>query len=226
MSVQAEAPSLAEAAAELAEHGHSHNSIQVVARLADGLSLLRELFFARMHGDEEKLFTHDSMFLGSSSLKKEADANIEIEIYEIVEAAAAARAGQFTSDDHWFRQWLARLRLGIMADRPAVAERFAIYEGESTEARPGTFSSLLLQLLPESDHAPLVMYRLFPLAVVAATAIAFGDLSRAAEARRQQISWLSCIADCPICRGRLLENGEKCAQCGNPFWHYEWLTAE
>lgn len=226
MSVQNQAPRLAEAAAELAERGHSNDAALVVARLADGLSLLRELFFERMHGDVERIFGHDSMLLSAASLKSEAETHIEIEIYETVEAAAEAAAGQFTSDDAWFRHWLGRLRLGAASDKPAIVQRFSFYLDKPPDVRRRTFSALLQRLFPESGHAPLVMYRLFPLAVAAATAISFGDLSRAAEARRQQIFWLSSIADCPVCHGRLLENGEKCPQCGNPFWHYEWLTAE
>ena len=226
MSVQDQSPRLAEAAAELAGHGHCHDAAQVVAGLADGLSLLRELFFELMHGDVERIIGYDSMLLGASALKSEADTHIEIEIYEIVEAAEEAAAGQFTSDDEWFRRWLAQLRLGAAADKPAIAQRFSFYVGKPPDVRRRTFSALLQRLFPESGHAPLVIYRLFPLAIAAATAISFGDLRLAAEARRQQISWLSSIADCPVCHGRLLENGEKCPQCGNPFWHYEWLTAE
>ena len=57
-------------------------------------------------------------------------------------------------------------------------------------------------------------------------AIAFGDHVTAQDARRQQKLLLSSIGDCNECHGRLMENGEKCVQCGNPFWKYAWLTAD
>jgi hypothetical protein len=47
----------------------------------------------------------------------------------------------------------------------------------------------------------------------------------AQAARERQKQMLSVITDCNRCRGRLLENGEKCANCGNPLWTYKWLTA-
>ncbi len=139
MSVQDQSPRLAAAAAELAGHGHCHDAGQVVAGLADGLSLLRELFFERMHGDVERIIGYDSMLLGASAVRSEADTHIEIEIYEVVEAAAEAAAGQFTSDDEWFCHWLARLRLGMAADKPAIAQRFSFYVGKPPDVRRRTF---------------------------------------------------------------------------------------
>ena len=94
------------------------------------------------------------------------------------------------------------------------------------DAAAELFLACLQRFFPESGHAPLIIYRLFPLAISVATAIAFGQLARAEETRKGQIAWLPGIADCPACHGRLLENGEKCQQCGNPFWKTEWLTAE
>ena len=49
---------------------------------------------------------------------------------------------------------------------------------------------------------------------------------RALEARKRQQSILPGIGDCGACRGNVLDNGERCAQCGNPIWKYDWLTAE
>jgi rRNA maturation endonuclease Nob1 len=46
------------------------------------------------------------------------------------------------------------------------------------------------------------------------------------EARKKQIDLLPHISDCHACRGNPLENGERCQQCGNPMWKFDWLVAE
>jgi hypothetical protein len=58
------------------------------------------------------------------------------------------------------------------------------------------------------------------------TAVAFGDTALAQELRKRQIRLLPSILDCHDCRGSVLDNNEKCPQCGNPFWFCNWLTAE
>ena len=81
------------------------------------------------------------------------------------------------------------------------------------------------RVLPESRHAPLVLFLLFPLAVQIVTASAFDDRGTASGQRRQQTAILPAITDCRQCRGQLLEFTEQCTACGNPLWKYDWLTA-
>ena len=169
----------------------------------------------------------DSMLVPLSALKSEADANKEIEIYLIAESAAAVSAARYVeSPDPWYLNWLGHLRLGDYAASPAVVQRLSFYGGKSADDRRRAFSSQLQTVLPRVVRAPLVLFRLLPLAVTIVTVLAFGDERHADETRKRQIRWLASIADCHACHGRLLEIGESCPQCGNPFWKQEWLTAE
>ena len=52
-----------------------------------------------------------------------------------------------------------------------------------------------------------------------------GSLDLARSLRKQQTSLLPAILDCHRCRGRLLDCGESCPECGNPLWKYNWLTS-
>jgi hypothetical protein len=227
MSAEERAKRRAELATEFDRHETRSDGIRVTNSLGDGLMLLRDAFFNRIHGDVEKVFGLDSMLLPVAVLKSEANTNLEIEIYQIVEAVLDGRAQRYvTSDDPWFLDWLVRLRLADSASSPSVAQRVAFYAERSADDRRRAFLSRLVQVLPEAGRAPLVMFRLFPLAISIAAAIAFGDHPRAEEMRKRQITWLPSIADCHSCHGGLLENGEKCQQCGNPFWKYDWLTAD
>jgi hypothetical protein len=227
MSAEERAKRRAEAAAEFDRHEHRTDGARVTNSLGDGLMLLRDAFFNRVHGDVEKVFGLDSMLLPVAVLKSEANTNLEIEIYQIVEAALDARANRYlASEDSWFMEWLTRLRLADSAASPAVTQRLAYYAERSADDRRRSFLSRLQQVLPEAGHAPLVMFRLLPLAISIAVALAFGDHPRAEETRKRQVTWLPSIADCHSCHGGLLENGEKCQHCGNPFWKYDWLTAD
>ncbi len=227
MSAEERAKRRAEAAAEFDRRENRSDGARVTNLLGDGLSVLRDSFFNRVHGDVEKEFGLDSMLLPVAVLKSEANTNLEIEIYQTVEAVLGIRGNHYlTSDDSWLMKWLARLRLADSAELPAVVQRMAFYAERSADDRRRAFLSRLQQVLPEAGRAPLVMFRLFPLAVSIAVALAFGDHPRAEETRKRQVTWLPSIADCHSCHGRLLENGENCQHCGNPFWKYDWLTAD
>jgi hypothetical protein len=227
MSAEERAKRRAEAAAEFDRHEKRSDGTRLTNSLGDGLSLLRDAFFNRVHGDVEKAFGFDSMLLPVAVLKSEANTNTEIEVYQIVEAAFDARENHYLAGEgNWFMSWIARLRLADMAEAPPVAQRLAFYAERSADDRRRAFVSRLQQVLPEAGHAPLVMFRLIPLAISIAVALAFGDHPRAEETRKRQITWLPSIADCHSCHGSLLENGEKCQHCGNPFWKYDWLTAD
>ena len=84
---------------------------------------------------------------------------------------------------------------------------------------------ILLDLLPESGRAPLVLFSLVPLSVHLVTALAFGDRRRGEALRKQQQDLLPALADCRDCHGAVLANGKLCSTCGNPLWKFEWLTS-
>jgi len=226
MSTQDRCQRRADAAAEFDRHEQRGDGTDVVNRLADGLSMLRDLLFTRIHGDVETLFGLDSMLMPASSLKSEANTKTEIEIYQIAESTTDAAANRCVTADTWYMEWLGRLRLGDAIASPAVAQRLALYRSKSADDRRRIFSSQLQKVHPEAVRAPLVMYRLVPLAISIITALAFGDHPRAEETRKRQVTWLASIADCHACHGRLMDIGEECPQCGNPIWKYNWLTAD
>ncbi len=130
------------------------------------------------------------------------------------------------TDDHWFPRWLIAALLPERRAEPAVIARLTVYRAQPPDARRLTLETALERALPQAAHAPLVLFRLFPLAVEISTAIAFGAAADAEAARKRQRDALPNLADCAACRGALLENGDECRQCGNPLWKYDWLTAE
>jgi hypothetical protein len=217
----------ADAAAEFDRRRSRQDGSFVANSLADGLSMLRDGLFTRVHSDVERNVGMDSMLSPAAADRSAANGRTEIELYQIAESALTVEHdGYLTGDVAWFREWLERLRLGEQAGAPIVANRLNVYLSKTADERRRTFAQLLERSLPEARHAPLIVYRLFPLAVAIATAVAFGDHMRADAARKRQIFILPGITDCPSCHGRVLANEEKCAQCGNPFWTYEWLTAD
>jgi hypothetical protein len=217
----------AAAAAELSRRAAVVDAARVVDSLADGLNTVRDLFFTRVRTEVESRYGMDSMLSPASAIKSEAATRSEIDVYQVVEAAAAAgEHGYLDADDNWRRGWLARLRLGDSAQAPAVVQRLDFYAARQPDDRRRAFSLVLERAMPEARRAPLIVYRLLPLAVAIATNLAFADHRRAQDIRRQQIALLPGIADCRECRGNVIDNGEKCPQCGNPFWKHEWLTAD
>lgn len=217
----------AAAAASLNLHEHRNDGEQIVNSLEAGLHELRDALYTRIHADVEQEFGMDSMLSPLSLVKSEARTKAEINIYQIAESAAEARASNYASGaDDWFVRWLATLCLGEQSELPAVVQRLSQYVGKSADDRRRTFSTVLERTLPEARHAPLIVYRLLPLAVAIVTAVAFGDHARATDARKRQTTLLPNIPDCHQCHGNLLDNGEQCASCGNPMWKYDWLTAE
>jgi hypothetical protein len=215
------------AAAQLDERTGRGDGTRIVNSLADGLNVVRDLFFTRVHAEVENRYGMDSMLSPVSALKSEAATKSEIDVYQVVEAAATVGAfGYVDAPEAWRREWLARLRLGDAADSTAVVQRMAYYVSRAPDERRRAFSLVLERALPEARRAPLIVYRLLPLAVSIATCLAFGDGRGAQDARKQQVALLPGISDCRECRGNVFDNGEKCPQCGNPFWKYEWLTAE
>jgi hypothetical protein len=201
---------------------------QVAAGLCGGLIVLRDSLYARIHDDVERRVGLDSMLIPTptSQAKREKTAKMEIDIYLVAASAAAARDWGIVPDgDPWYLRWLARLRLGRIAEDPKAVERLEYYLSHGRDEARLAFSNVLAQAWAESRRAPLVIFRLVPPAVQVVTALAFGDQDRAAAAREEQAGILPSIRDCHECHGRLLENGEQCPACGNPLWRYDWLVA-
>ncbi len=213
------------AGGELNQHLRRDDGYRVASSLSDGLTTLRTLFFTRIHEDVEAKIGTDSMLMPVSPIKSERAAHAEIELFYIAESICHATARNYVADRDWFASWLCRMRLGENCDLPQVKRRMTRYLDEDADARRLTFSAYLERTYPEARRAPLVLYRLIPLAVGIVTAVAFGHPLDANELRNQQAFWLPSIHDCHECYGAVLDNAEKCRTCGNPIWMYRWLTA-
>jgi len=215
----------ADAAQEFDKQEGRDDGHRIANSLAYGLNLLRSSFFERVHDDVELDIGADSMLMPVSALKAQQTAQIEIEIFQVAEAARAAIENEMVHNENdWFTSWLARLRLGDAAESDTVQRRLKSYLKKPADDRRLRFADVMSQEFPESRRAPLVLFRLFPLCVQLATAIAFEDHFMAAEIRNRQAQILPILADCQECHAAALENGEKCRECGNPLWKYSWLT--
>jgi hypothetical protein len=198
---------------------------RVVASLNDGMSLLRDTLLERIHGDVEQRLGVDSMLMPLSELKTRQQSHLETDLYQLAECALAVRAGGYVpAADAWFPGWLIRLRFDPSRIETHAA-RVEEYLGLSADERRLKFTDVLAHVVPESRRAPLVLFRLFPLAVHIVTQVAWGDLPAAGSGRKQQWQILPAIGDCHQCRGRVLDNGQQCAECGNPLWKSPLLTA-
>jgi hypothetical protein len=198
----------------------------VAASLADGLDVVCDSFLTRVQFDVERIIGRDSMLMPVSAIQTEERTRREIELYTLVESAVEVRQNAYlAAQDDWYLRWLGRMRLGDDLDLPGAQQRLASYLPKVPDERRRGFSEVLERTMPEARRAPLIVYRLLPLAVSIATNVAFSDQARAAESRKRQNLLLPAISDCQQCHGHLLENGDRCAECGNPFWKYDWLTA-
>ncbi len=198
---------------------------RVTSSLQAGLSLLVDRFYWRVHFDVEAMVGADSMLMPLSEATAAEQTKEVIEIYQIVESAWAFHEfGYATTPGNWYLQWLGDLRLGERMSVPEVAERLDRHQTKSPDARRRAFVDRLLKILPEAGRSPLILPRLFPLAVHLATALAFGDRARAQQVRDQQTALLPMIEACDRCHGSVLENGRICDGCSNPLWNYRWLN--
>jgi hypothetical protein len=217
---QGSIPDATEAARGLSERAPTLDALPIVTSLAAGLTLLRDHSYQRIHFDVEEQVGQDSMLVPLSEKRAYEQTREVIEVYLVVESAwEAQRLGIPAAADDWFLGWLGEFRLG---ERARLSE-IVPYRKKSPDARRRAFMDGLMKVLPESSRAPLVLYRLFPLAIHVATALAFGHHPQASMLRAQQVTCLPPINECPQCQGALLENGESCATCGNPLWKYQWL---
>ena len=215
-----------EAADELNRHACRSDGMQAASSLSGGFTVLRDLVYTRVHDDVQSHVGFDSMLAPLSEEKSAKVAKVEIELYQIATSAAAVREhGYVTAADDWYLRWLAWLRLGKREADPRVLQRLNYYMSKTADDQRLAFTNVLAKALPESRKAPLVLFRLFPLAAEIITALAFGNRPRAVAARDRQAVLLPAVGDCRQCRGKLLENGEQCRNCGNPLWKFDWLTA-
>jgi cytochrome c553 len=238
MTVCASLPGLSpqqyhEAMADFERLSTGHEAVKVVDRLSAGMNLLRDSFLHRIHGDADDALARDSMMISIAPLKSEEKARVEIELYQIHETAieidesrwcAAGETG--AADRAALLDWLVKFRLSDWLGESMIERRLSGYAGKRSDERRLLFAAALERSYPEARRAPLIVYRLVGLAAAIHAALAFGDCSRARDLRKRQKSLLSSIADCRACHGEVLDSGEKCLQCGNPFWKYEWLVAD
>ena len=226
MGIRDSADWLAKAVEQFNRHAGRKDGAQVVHCLSNGLTILREGVYLRVHQDVELAVGRDSMLIPVSELRARQQVVEETDVYQVAESAAAAgQRGYVAAPADWYGPWLVRLRLGKAELDAKIDERVRAYQSKSPDERRLAFTDALARLLPESLEAPLVLFRLVPLAVQIATACAFGDRRTAADLRRQQTAILPAIADCRKCQGRLLECVEQCRACGNPLWKHAWLVA-
>ncbi len=215
----------AEATEEFNRHEGRADGVTVISSLAGGLTILRDALYVRMFDEVQAAVGRDSILLPVSLEKAERLAKTEIEVFQVVVAASWAERCGYVRDGPWCLDWLARLRLGEFRSEPAVQARLEHYRSRPADPQRLAFTNVLADTLPSSRRAPLVLFRLHPLAVQIATALAFGDHKRAQQVRGEQMSLLPAIGDCHECHGKLVENGERCRVCGNPLWHFNWLVA-
>jgi hypothetical protein len=214
-----------EAAQAFDRQRNSHDGTRIVNSLTYGLTTLRSLLFTRVHDDVEQHVGRDSMIMPVSMMESEEKAKLEIEVFQVAVSTVEAEQRAYVGDSAWYAQWLAHLRLGALADAEHHRTRLERYLTLTAEERRMGFTRVLEKAFPEATRAPLILYRLFPLAVAIVTAVAFGDCEGGSGLRKRQTVWLPSITDCQECGGRLLDNGEQCASCSNPLWTYQWLTA-
>jgi hypothetical protein len=212
------------AAQEFDGHERRGDGLQIITSISGGLTLIRDTFFNRIHGDVEVRVGKDSLFFPISEEKAERTTKLEIEVFQVAVSAAAASSRGYVTDGAWYRDWLARLRLGSIDPDSRAARRIAFYADKAVDQRRLAFSNVVAAALPEAVRAPLILLRLLPLAVEVSTALAFGKSADAMQLRHDQTEILPSIADCHHCHGNLLENGELCEMCGNPLWNFEWLN--
>ena len=225
MQLQEQVGTRVQAVEELAIHENRQDAERIVDSLAAGLTLLGDATSTRVFNDVLKVYPQDSMQVRFPA-KGELSGKTEIELFLIVEASfAAAEQRLIRSGAAWCATWLATLRLGETAGQPQAQRRLQNYTELPADARRLAFQRVLDKAIPESRRAPLVLLRLLPLAAGIATTTAFGNLDLARSLRKQQTSLLPAILDCHRCRGRLLDNGDSCPECGNPLWKFNWLTS-
>ncbi len=216
-------PAAVKAATQFDQHQGGSDGTRVADHLAKNLTALRESLFRRVL-TPDKSIPLDSMLLPVSKLKAQQHGAEEVEAFMIAESADAVRVLQLVKKaEPWYADWLTAMRLDSWNPLGNVPERIAGYLKQSSDERRLQFSNLLVETIPETRRAPLVLFRLLPMAVHLATVQAFGISEAARKIRAEQIKILPSIAYCQKCHGELLPDGEECSTCGNPLWNKQWL---
>lgn len=203
---------------------HQRQGDAMARGLAEGQIVLRDAMYLRLHDDVERVIGVDSMFVPVSEQRSLRQTKSQIELFQIAELTDwAGQSAYLGAEIEPFWRWLLKhAREAGSAD--SDAKTVAAYLALAPRQRHLAFTDVLVKAFPEARRAPLVLFRLFPLAVRLATSQAFGDEPAAELLRNQQLEELPAIADCRRCRGRLLPIGEMCRDCGNPLWKGEWLN--
>lgn len=216
----------AAAADEFNRHESRTDGRTVVDLLDEGLTLLANTLYIRLHEDVESMIGADSMLMPVSPAKTRVQTLAEIDLFQIAESASLVQQSGHVGDaGRWYVPWLSRLRLGDAPPAGGEQNRISAYLAQTAQYRRLSFTDVLARVVPESRRAPLVLFQIFPLAVQLVTAQAFGDSAAVTELRHQQAERLPSMADCRYCNGRVLGKGEQCPRCGNPLWNAQWLTA-
>ncbi|MFN0020116.1 MAG: hypothetical protein ACKVP0_17790 [Pirellulaceae bacterium] len=197
---------------------------EVIERLDVGLSLLRNQLYTRLQSDVQRNFGTDSMLMPLSQALTEHKAKGEIDAFVVGEVLDELTHSRALSQPMQNRHWLQELRFAGRQDRAALETRADAYLRLNDHDRQMEFSDMLEELLREARLAPMILYQLFPLAVRAMAALAFGDHLRGGEIRNRQASLLPSITYCRNCHGRLMDIDESCRECGNPVWTIRWMS--
>ena len=217
---------LDEAAGNFNRRGNRGTGPASAASLANGLTILRETLYLRIHEDVQEQVGIDSMLSPVSEIKAQQRSIAEIEVYQAVESAISVQQAAYVkSGEDWYLPWLMWLRLGEAGRNAQAAERSKLYLSKSSDDRRLAFVRRWLAVCPNREGA------LGPVPSAAAWGAnchsrpGCGDRGAAARLRKEQAAILPAIADCRQCRGEVLECAEQCRACGDPLWKYRWLTA-
>jgi hypothetical protein len=206
-------------------HERRDDGAVIAQSLSDGLTVLRDALFARIHHDVEQIIGMDSMLIPTSELRTGKETKLAIDLYLIAKSAAMAIDFEYvTGDTQWYVPWLLELRLG-RCDEEEERE-VANYLTSNDDEQRLQFTDVLLRVCPESRRTPLVLFRLFPLSARIVTAKAFSDQTRVEELHDRQVQLHPAIEDCRQCHGQPMDNGVICHECGNPVWKFRWLTGD
>lgn len=225
MSTVGVLPAVVKAAEAFNLHEHRRDGLEVAGRLASGLTALRESLLRRLV-ESDKGSIKDSMLVPTSQVRAQQMAVEEVEAFLIAESTAAAAQFALVKEVRpWYLAWLTAMRLETLAAVGDVPARVAGYLEKTPDQRRLDFSDILVNVVPEARRAPLVIFRLLPLAAQIATVQAFGDQKSAESLRREQAKILPSIGYCKRCQGKLLGDGKKCPVCGNPLWDFGWISS-
>ena len=169
--------SKAEAGQEFNERCRRTDGVTVLENLAAGMIILRDILYFRLHQDVERLVGEDSMYMPVSESRSQRRTKSDIELFQIAESTSAAKDPRSGVDVDWYLAWVTRYHRSPSPGQGNNAQLNS-YLGQAPDARRLAFTDVLTKVLPESRRAPLVLFRLFPMAVQLATFLALGDRAR------------------------------------------------